>query len=103
VTCARQSDRTSAATFLAQAFRLLLACATYVLHHALRTHALQHTALAHAPPLTRRRPPFKVAPHVKPYKDRIRLHWPSSCPVQALLYHGTALLALGPLPAVHPS
>src|SRR5262245_35338456 len=42
-----RSDRTSATTFLANAFRLLLACAAYVLHHALRTSTLHHTALAH--------------------------------------------------------
>jgi hypothetical protein len=46
------SDRTSATTFLANAMRLLLACAAYVLHHALRTHPLQHTALAQAQPST---------------------------------------------------
>jgi Transposase DDE domain group 1 len=40
VKCDLQSDRTSATTFLANAMRLLLACAAYVLHHALRTHTL---------------------------------------------------------------
>jgi len=34
VKCELRSDRTSATTFLAHAFRLLLACAAYVLHHA---------------------------------------------------------------------
>jgi Transposase DDE domain group 1 len=33
----RRSDRTAATTVLANALRLLLACAPYVLHHALRT------------------------------------------------------------------
>ena len=46
VKCDLQSDRTSATTFLANSRRLLLACAAYVLHHALRTHTLSHTALA---------------------------------------------------------
>src|SRR5437879_3058346 len=46
------SDRTSATTFLANSMRLLLACAAYVLHHALRRHTLQHTALAQAQPST---------------------------------------------------
>ena len=46
------SDRTSATTFLANATRLLLACGAYVLHHALRTHTLAHTALATAQPST---------------------------------------------------
>src|SRR5213594_1540541 len=47
-----RSDRTSATTFLANALRLLLACAAYVLHHALRTSTLQQTALAQAQPST---------------------------------------------------
>ena len=50
VKCDLHSDRTSATTFLADAMRLLLACAAYVLHRALRTHTLQHTAFAHAQP-----------------------------------------------------
>jgi hypothetical protein len=103
VQCDLQSDRTSATTFLANAFRLLLSCAAYVLHHALRTHTLQHTALANAQPSTLMRTLFKVATHVKQYKDRIRLHLPSSCPVKELLYRVTALLALVPLPAVNTS
>jgi hypothetical protein len=78
------SDRTSATTFLANAMRLLLACAAYVLHHALRTHTLQHTALAQAHPSTIMLTLFKVATQIKQYKDRILLHLPSSCPVQAL-------------------
>ncbi len=45
--CDLHSDRTSATTFLANALRLLLSCAAYVLHHALRTHTLAHTALGH--------------------------------------------------------
>ena len=52
VNCDLHSDRTSATTFLANSLRLLLSCAAYVLHHALRTHTLQHTALAHAQPST---------------------------------------------------
>src|SRR6266446_8310753 len=48
--CDLHSDRTSATTFLANAMRLFLSCAAYVLHHALRTHTLQHTALAQAQP-----------------------------------------------------
>jgi hypothetical protein len=50
VKCDLHSDRTSATTFLANAMRLVLACAAYILHHALRTHTLQHTALAQAQP-----------------------------------------------------
>src|SRR5256886_16034572 len=64
--------------------RLLLACAAYVLHHALRTQTLQQTALAHAQPSTLILTLFKAATQVKQYKDRILLHLPTSCPVKAL-------------------
>ena len=85
-------DRTAATTFLANALRLLLACAAYILHHALRTSTLQHTALALAQPSTIILTLFKIATQVKPYKDRILLHLPSACPVKALLHRVTALL-----------
>ncbi len=81
---ALHSDRTSAPTFLANATRLLLACGAYVLHHALRIHTLAHTALATAQPSPVILTLFKVATHVKQYKDRILLHLPTSCPVKAL-------------------
>src|SRR5262249_23026925 len=71
VKCDLHSDRTSATTFLANTLRLLLACAAYVLHHALRTHTLQQTALAQAQPSTVILTLFKVATQVKQYKDRI--------------------------------
>jgi hypothetical protein len=85
VKCDLHSDRTSATTFLANAMRLLLSCAAYVLHHALRTHTLAHTALATAQPATVILTLFKVATQIKQYKDRILLHLPTSCPVKALL------------------
>ena len=97
------SDRTSATTFLANAMRLLLACAAYVLHHALRTHTLQHTALAQAQPSTVILTLFKIATQVKQYKDRILLHLPSSCPVKALLHRVTALLYAVPEPVCNTS
>ena len=97
------SDRTSATTFLAHAMRLLLSCAAYVLHHALRTHTLQHTALAQAQPSTLILTLFKVATQIKQYKDSILLHLPTSCPVQGLLPRVTALLYLVPLPAGNTS
>jgi hypothetical protein len=103
VKCDLHSDRTSATTFLANACRLLLACAAYVLHHALRTHTLQHTALAHAQPSTLILTLFKVATYVKQYKDRILLHLPSSCPVKVLLQRVTALLAYAPPPVLNTS
>jgi hypothetical protein len=97
------SDRTSATTFFANAMRLLLACAAYVLHHALRTHTLQHTALAQAQPSTVILTLFKIATQIKQYKDRILLHLPSSCPVKALLQRVTALLCAVPEPACNTS
>jgi Transposase DDE domain group 1 len=91
-----RSDRTSATTFLANAMRLILACAAYALHHALRTHTLQHTTLAQAQPSTIILTLFKIATQVKQYKDRILLHLPSSCPVKALLQRVTTLLCAVP-------
>jgi Transposase DDE domain group 1 len=102
VKCELHSDRTSDTTLLANAMRLLFACAAYVLHHALRTQTLQPTTLAHAQPATVILTLFKVAPLVKQSKDRIRLHLPSSCPVKGLLHRVTALLAL-PLPVWNTS
>ena len=98
-----RSDRTSATSFLANAMRLLLACAAYVLHHALRTHTLQHTALAQAQPSTIILTLFKIATQIKQYKDRILLHLPSSCPVKALLHRGTTLLCAIPTPVCNTS
>jgi hypothetical protein len=103
VKCDLHSDRTSATTFLANATRLLLSCAAYVLHHALRTHTLAHTALATAQPSTLILTLFKVATQVKQYKDRILLHLPTSCPVKALLRRVTTLLTVIPVPALNTS
>ena len=97
------SDRTSATTFLANAMRLLLACAAYVLHHALRTHTLHHTALAQAQPSTVILTLFKIAAQIKQYKDRILLHLPSSCPVKGLLQRVTTLLGAVPEPVCNTS
>jgi DDE family transposase len=103
VKCDLHSARTSATTFLANALRLLLSCAAYVLHHALRTHTLSHTALATAYPGTVILTLFKVATQVKQYKDRILLHLPTSCPVKALLHRVTTLLSAVPVPALNTS
>jgi hypothetical protein len=97
------SDCTSATSFLANAMRLLLACAAYVLHHALRVHTLQHTALAQAQPSTVILTLFKIATQIKQYKDRILLHLPSSCPVKALLHRVTTLLCAIPQPVCNTS
>jgi hypothetical protein len=97
------SDRTSATTFLANAMRLVLACAAYALHHALRTHTLQHTALAQAQPSTIILTLCKIATQIKQYKDSILLHLPSSCPVKALLHRVTTLLCAVPAPVCNTS
>ena len=97
------SDRTSATPFLANATRLLLSCAAYVLHHALRTHTLAHTALATAQPGTVILTLFKVATQITQYKNRILLHLPTSCPVKALLRRVTMLLTAIPVPALNTS
>jgi hypothetical protein len=103
VKCDLHSDRTSATTCRANAMRLLLACAAYALHHALRMHTLQHTGLANAQPTTVILTLFKVAIQIKQYKDRILLPLPSSCPVKALLHRVTALLSAVPVPALNTS
>jgi hypothetical protein len=103
VKCALHSDRPSATTFLATAMRLLLACGAYVLHHALRTHTLAHTTLATAQPSTVILTLFKGATQIKPYKDRILLHLPTSCPVKALLHRVTTLRTAIPVPTVNTS
>ena len=100
---ALHSDRTSATTFLANATRLLLSCGAYVLHHALRTNTLAHTALATAQPGTVILTLFKVATQVKQYKDRMLLHLPTSCPVKALLRRVTTLLTAVPVPDFNTS
>jgi hypothetical protein len=103
VKCDLHSDRPSATTFLANALRLLLSCAASVLHHALRTHTLAHTALATAPPCTVILTLCNVATHVKQSKDRMLLPLPTSCPVKALWHRVTALLCAVPVPALHTS
>ena len=86
------SDRTSNQRFLANHLRLFFACAAYVLHHALRTEVLAHTELANAQPSTVIIKLFKLAVRVVQYKDRIKLHLPSSCPVKHLLHRVTEIL-----------
>ena len=103
VKCDLHSDRTSATTFLANAMRLLLAGAAYILPHALRTHTLAHTPLATAQPSTLILTLFKVATQGKQYKDRLLLHLPTSCPVKTLLARVTTLLAAVPVPALNTS
>ena len=103
VKCDLHRDRTSATTFMANATRLLLSCAASVLHHALRTHTLAHTALATAQPSTVLLTLCKVATQGKQYKDWILLHLPTSCPVKALLHRVTTVLTAIPVPTLNTS
>jgi hypothetical protein len=103
VQCDLHSDRPAAPTFFANAVRLLLACGAYVLHHALRTHTLVHTGRATAQPSTVILTLFNVATQVKQYKDRLLLHWPTSCPVKGLLQRVATLLTAIPVPALNTS
>jgi len=86
------SDRTSDHGFLANHMRLFFACAAYVLHHVLRTEVLVHTELANAQPATVILKLFKIAVRVVQYKDRIRLHLPTSCPFKDLLHRVAEIL-----------
>ena len=95
------SDRTSDHGFIANHLRLFYACAAYNLIHSLREHTLCHTELAKAQPMTLILKLFKLAVRVVQYKDRIKLHLPSSCPMKGLLHRVTDLMYLArpPTPA----
>ncbi len=88
------AGRTCDHTFLANHLRLFFSCAAYVLHQALRSEVLVHTELAGAQPLTVILKLFKLAVRVVQYKDRVKLHLPSHCPVKDLLIKVTELLYL---------
>jgi hypothetical protein len=98
-----RSARPSATSCLAKAMRLLLTWAASVLPHALRTHPLQHTALAQTQPSPILLTLFTSAPQVKQYKERMLLHLPSSCPAQVLRQRVTPLLYVVPAPVCHTS
>jgi len=85
-------DRTSDHSFLANSMRMLFSCAAYVLHHVLRTEVLKHTELSQAQPSTIITKLFKIAVRVVQYKDRVKLHLPSHCPVKQLLHTVTEVL-----------
>ena len=59
-----------------------------------------HTELAKAQPMSIILKLFKLAVRVVQYKDRIKLHLPSSCPVKELLHRVTELLYLVRPPAL---
>jgi len=103
VKCDLAADRTSCTTFLANCMRLLLHCAAYVLHQQLRVHALAHTELAAAQPMTVILKLFKVATQIKQYKDRVILHLPSAYPFKQLLQTVTERMFLAKIPATNSS
>jgi hypothetical protein len=82
------SDRTSDHRFLANQMRLFLSCAADVLHQTLRSDFFADTELANAQPSTVIIKLFKIAVRVVQYKDRVRLHLPSSFPLKVLLKQG---------------
>ena len=88
------SDRTSDHAFLANHLRLFYACAAYSLIHSLRENTLCHTELARAQPMSIILKLFKLAVRVVQYKDRVKLHLSSACPVKGLLQRVSELLYL---------
>lgn len=85
-------DRTSDSSFLANCMRLIISCGAYQLIHALRSETLKGTRLAHATAATIIAKLFKIAVRVVQYKDRIKLHLPSSCPMKEILVQLTEIL-----------
>ncbi|MCP3670232.1 MAG: IS1380 family transposase, partial [Gammaproteobacteria bacterium] len=63
---------------------------------------LRHTELANAQPGTIMLKLFKLAVRVVQYKDRVRLHLPSHCPVKSLLHKITEIIFLARPPPAAP-
>jgi hypothetical protein len=91
-------DRTSDSSFLANHMRLLISCAAYTLIHSLRSETLRETSMARASAATIISKLFKIAVRLVQYKDRIKLHLPTSCPVKAILHQVTEILYKTPPP-----
>ncbi|MDX8407507.1 MAG: IS1380 family transposase [Mariprofundaceae bacterium] len=91
-------DRTSNSTFVANYMRLMISCAAYTLIHTLRSETLRATGMAKASASTIILKLFKIAVRLVQYKDRIKLHLPSSCPAKALLLQVTEILYKTPPP-----
>jgi len=96
--CDLACDRTSNSTFLANCMRLMISCAAYTLIHSLRSETLRGTGMAKASASTIILKLFKIAVRLVQYKDRIKLHLPSSCPAKALLLQVTEILYKTPPP-----
>jgi Transposase DDE domain group 1 len=79
-----QSDRTSCHTFLANAFRLILHSAAYVLLHAFAEKGLAGTQWSHSQFNIVQLRLLKVAVKVTEMATKIKFHFPSSCPLQSV-------------------
>ncbi|USE33849.1 IS1380 family transposase [Endozoicomonas sp. SCSIO W0465] len=90
-------DRTSDMSFRANALRMYYACAAYVLHYEMRTTVLKDTEMQRAQPSTVIAKLFKIAVKVVEYKDRVKLHLPSSNPMKVLLQRVTEAFAAIPV------
>jgi len=98
--CDLACDRTSNSSFLANCMRLLISCAAYTLIHSLRAETLRGTSMARASASTIISKLFKIAVRLVQYKDRIKLHLPSSCPAKAVLLQMTEILYKTPPPKI---
>ena len=78
------SDRTSCHSFAANQFRLFLHSVAYMLLHALQESLLPDTVLEKAYFNTVQQRVLKVAARVVERATVIRIHWPSSFPLQKL-------------------
>ncbi len=96
--CDLACDRTSNSSFLANSMRLLTSCAAYTLIHSLRSETLRGTRMAKSSASTIISKIFKIAVRLVQYKDRIKLHLPSSCPAKDLLLQLTEILYKIPPP-----
>lgn len=81
LSCNRMSDQ----GFKANCLRMLYSCAAYVLHFEMREIALKDSPLEKAQPSTVIAKLIKIAVKVVEYKDRVKLHLPSSSSVKELL------------------
>ncbi len=78
------SDRTSCHTFLANAFRLILHSAAYILLHGFAEKALEGTPWRHSQFNILQLRLLKVAVKVEEMATKIKFHFPSSFPLQSL-------------------
>jgi hypothetical protein len=88
-----KSDRTSCHRFEANQFRLFLHSAAYVLLDTLRREVFKTAPWACATMETIQLRLLKLGARVQELTDRIKISFPSSCPVAPLLRRSLTLLA----------